>query len=335
VKIISSYFGNRILKHIASDMKQLAREGFTGVVHTLTENDLKYYAKSFQDIVSVSHDAGLDVDIDPWGVGMVFGGEAFSNWIAENPDQMQVSRDNCPKPLACLNSEKFRSFMHQWIDCAKDSGAEGLFWDEPHLYIPRKNDPENSWTCTCPKCRELFREKFGHDFPNSFSDEVIEFQGWTIKSFLQEMLLRGRNAGMRNTVCILPKEFVRHDPLKWEEVAGLEGVDIISTDPYWLISGSDVVSFVKSYSRLIKQLADSNGIEPQIWIQGFRVPSGREHELKTAIETVYSEGIRNLAIWGFEACGQMSFLACDNPDLVWETAVKAFRDVTKKPGSDG
>ena len=38
-----SYFGNRILRHVAADMDDLVRAGFTGVLHTMSENDLAYY----------------------------------------------------------------------------------------------------------------------------------------------------------------------------------------------------------------------------------------------------------------------------------------------------
>ena len=53
-----AYFGNRILRHVAADMEGLAADGFTGVLHTYTENDLAYYRQSMGRIVQASHDAG-------------------------------------------------------------------------------------------------------------------------------------------------------------------------------------------------------------------------------------------------------------------------------------
>ncbi|MBU1023503.1 hypothetical protein KKB99_04355 [bacterium] len=326
MKIYSSYFGNRILNHVAKDMRQLVDDGFTGVVHTFSENDLRFYRDSFIDIVKISRDAGLDVDLDPWGVGGVFGGEAFSAWIAENPDEMQISVNGTPKSLACLNSKKFREFISEWADAAHKTGADGLFWDEPHLYIPKKNDPDTSWTCACKTCKSLFSDKYGFDFPETRTDDVVQFHAWTLIDFLTDMLTLGKKAGFRNTVCLLPKEFAQNDPLEWSEIASLENVDVISTDPYWFIGSRDVNQFVKSYSGKIKELADKNGIDAQIWIQGFRVPSGKENEIATAIEIAVNEGINNLAIWGFNACSHMSYLKCDNPELVWETAVESFRN---------
>lgn len=325
MKIYSSYFGSRILNHVVTDMNQLASDGFTGVVHTFSENDLRFYKGSFIDIVKISRDAGLDVDLDPWGVGGVFGGEAFSAWIAENPDEMQISVNGTPKPLACLNSKKFRKFMSEWVDAARNTAADGLFWDEPHLYIPKKNDSETSWTCACETCKSLFSEKYNIDFPETRTDDVVQFHAWTLIDFLKEMLSYGKNAGFRNTVCLLPKEFAQNDPLEWSQIASMENVDVISTDPYWFIGNRDVNLFVKSYSSKIKELAEQNNIDAQIWIQGFRVPSGKEHEIKTAIDIAVGEGITNLAIWGFNGCDHMSYLKCDNSELVWKTAVKAFQ----------
>ena len=43
----AAYFGSRILRHVAADMESLAARGFTGVLHTFTENDLAYYREAF------------------------------------------------------------------------------------------------------------------------------------------------------------------------------------------------------------------------------------------------------------------------------------------------
>ncbi|MCX7765746.1 MAG: hypothetical protein N2246_03455, partial [Candidatus Sumerlaeia bacterium] len=73
-----SYFGNRILRYVEQDMRTLARLGCTFVVHTFSENDFYFYRGTMQEIVALSHAAGLTVYLDPWGVGKVFGGEAFT-----------------------------------------------------------------------------------------------------------------------------------------------------------------------------------------------------------------------------------------------------------------
>src|SRR3954447_1543823 len=69
-----SYFGVRIVRHVARDMEDLARRGFTGVLHTFSENDLAYYRGTMRRIFEVSHDLGLEVQTNPWGLGRTFGG---------------------------------------------------------------------------------------------------------------------------------------------------------------------------------------------------------------------------------------------------------------------
>ena len=55
----SSYFGVRISRHVRRDMTDLAARGFTGVLHTFSENDFAYYRGTMREIVDASHDVGL------------------------------------------------------------------------------------------------------------------------------------------------------------------------------------------------------------------------------------------------------------------------------------
>lgn len=42
-----------------------------------------------KDIIKEAHKLDMEVYIDPWGLGKVFGGEAYSNFIAKNIDVME------------------------------------------------------------------------------------------------------------------------------------------------------------------------------------------------------------------------------------------------------
>ena len=61
-------------------MADLAARGYTGVLHTFSENDLAYYRDTMRELVDVSHAAGLSVQASPWGLGRTFGGEAESRF---------------------------------------------------------------------------------------------------------------------------------------------------------------------------------------------------------------------------------------------------------------
>ena len=97
-----AYFGSRIVRHVARDMEDL-RRGFN-VLHTLSENDLAYYRDTMKAIVDASHANGLEVQMNPWGVGRTFGGEAESRFVLFRPDACQVLDDGRRVPAGCLNT---------------------------------------------------------------------------------------------------------------------------------------------------------------------------------------------------------------------------------------
>ena len=57
----SSYFGVRIVRHVRRDMADLAARGYSGVLHTFSENDLAYYRGTMAELVAASHELGLEV----------------------------------------------------------------------------------------------------------------------------------------------------------------------------------------------------------------------------------------------------------------------------------
>ena len=150
-----AYFGNRIVRHVAADMEDLADAGFGGVLHTFSENDLAWYRGTMGRIVAASHDAGLRVAVAPWGVAQLFGGEAESAFTAANPDVGQVLDDGRSTPAGCPNNPAVRSFVRAWADAAIESGADQVFWDEPHWVHPEHFglDP-GRWGCRCRRSEE-------------------------------------------------------------------------------------------------------------------------------------------------------------------------------------
>ena len=111
-----SYFGVRSPKHVLADMADIKAAGFNAVLHTWSEEDQQYYYGTMKEIVDKSADLGLTVYVNPWGVGRVFGGEAYSELTARNHDLCQVALDGKPKVAACPNHPEFRAYMHKWIE---------------------------------------------------------------------------------------------------------------------------------------------------------------------------------------------------------------------------
>ncbi|MBI2870465.1 MAG: hypothetical protein HYY14_02015 [Candidatus Omnitrophica bacterium] len=318
-----SYFGNRNPEHFRRDAEVMMRNHCTYVVHTFSETDLAFYAGTMKEIVAISHEAGLEVWVDPWGVGQVFGGETFSRLIATHLDHRQVSAKGQSLAIACINNPDFRRFMTHWTDTAIELGADVLFWDEPHFHIFEKGDDD--WACHCIHCEIAFKAASGRDLPLELTPEVRKFRDHSIVTFLTELCDRVKARGKRNAVCLLPPYIVPDCLADWDTVARIKSLDIIGTDPYWHLGGIKAQEIVREYSRKIADLARLYNKEAQIWILAFRIKQGTESDLARACEAAYKEGIRNLAAWSYLGTGYMSHLASDNPQLVWETLGRAYQ----------
>ena len=137
-------------------MDDLVVRGYTGVLHTFSENDFAYYRDTMAEIVAISHAAGLTVQASPWGLGRTFGGEAESRWVAFNPDECQVLDDGRRVAAACLNSAAYRDFCKEWADWVLECGVDSVFWDEPAWVEPVHVgvDDADRWTCRCARCED-------------------------------------------------------------------------------------------------------------------------------------------------------------------------------------
>ena len=225
-----SYFGVRSPKHVLADMQDIKAAGFNAVLHTWSEEDEQYYYGTMKDIVDQSASLGLTVYVNPWGVGRVFGGEAYSELTARNHDLCQVALDGKPKVAACPNHPEFRAYMHKWIESVCATKVSTIFWDEPHFYFEKGG--LSNWSCRCEKCCAKFAEQFGYEMPAELTEDVLKFREDSLIDFLKEMTVDVHARGKRNCVCMLPPWFPAGLD-DWGRVASLESVDEVASDPYW------------------------------------------------------------------------------------------------------
>jgi hypothetical protein len=319
-----SYFGNRHSEHFRRDAEEMVSHSIDYVVHTFSETDLAFYCEAMREIVQISHEKGLEVWIDPWAVGGVFGGEAFSKLVATHLNHRQISAGGESLPIACLNNPDFRRFMRNWTDAAIQIGADVLFWDEPHFHIFPPAEKSN-WACRCIHCNIGFEALYQKGLPKEETDEVRAFKEHSVVSFLTELCDYVKKQGKKNAVCLIPPYIVPESIRNWDSVAKIPSLDIIGTDPYWNLGDLDVAKVVREYSKRIVELSRRYKREGQIWILNFRIKAGREKDVEVACQAAYEEGIRNIAAWSFKGTGCMSYLACDNPDLVWEVLGSTYQ----------
>jgi hypothetical protein len=333
MKTCISYFGNRIPRHYAErDLPEIVAAGCTSVLHTFSENDFQFYRGALKEMVEATHQAGLEAYVDPWGVGGVFAGEAFSDFLLRYPECWQVKGDGGRVPLACLNAPEFREFFQQWMDAAIDLGADVLFWDEPRLYQPESlAKAPDDWSCRCDLCQERFHACYRSRMPEGFSPEVAEFREDSILSFVQGISSYVKSQGVRTALCLLPFQDPEHGVMHWEKVAAIKGLDIVGVTPFYALWKKELEAFVGSFAAKVVDLCRSSGKEAQVWLQAFLVEAGREHELRQAAQVAWRAGVRNIAAWGFQGCAHMSALRCQRPEVVWRVLGETFRELRELP----
>jgi hypothetical protein len=214
-----------------------------------------------------------------------------------------------------------RAFVRSWIDAAIDTGADRIFCDEPHWVHPEHFglSPER-WGCRCGFCAE----RFGGELPLELTPEVLAFRERCMVDFIGDFVGHVASQGARPAVCLLPLTGGVHGIDDWSTIASLPGLHTFGTDPYWKAFGEDVEAMVGEYARRVVALGQAHGVQPQLWIQGFRLEPSDADDIRTAVRVARQEGIEDLWTWAFEACGHMSALAGSDPAAVWDVLCGAL-----------
>ena len=317
-----SYFGVRIPRHAQRDMADLAARGYTGVLHTFSENDFAYYRGTMEEIVGLSHAAGLTVQASPWGLGRTFGGEAETRWAVFHPEECQVLDDGRRVGAACLNSPAYREFCKRWAGWTLECGVDSVFWDEPAWVVPVDVGVDDAarWTCRCDRCAE----RFGGPIPGELTPEVRRFREESVVSFLRELVGHVSASGGASTICLLPATEGTQGLGDWDAVAAIPGLTTLATDPYWKHWDQAAGPFVRRFARLLHETADRHGVGAQLWVPSFGLDREDIPELEAAVAGAREEGVEDLWTWGFEACRHMTHLATPDAELVWEAVSAAL-----------
>jgi hypothetical protein len=326
MKIGVAYYDSRLLKHVRADLDDLVAHGCTYVVHCLSETDVIFYKESMRAVVAETKARGLEVWMDPWGIGNVFGGEPHrSAFVGLHPEAVQIRSDGVRTDWACPNQPAFHQFVREWVDHAADIGSDVVFWDEPHYFPAQHLGLPGVWTCRCDLCQDLFRRRFGYAMPTDQSEDVLTFRQDALTNLLGIGFARAKERGLNNALCPLPTDNPNRSFRDWDATADIPGLDIFGTDPYWTGKAIDTAEYVGRVTREVVALCRARGLEDHIWIQAFEIPTGGEFEVRRAIEAAAANGASNIAAWGYLGCAGMSTASCGRPELVWEMMGEAFR----------
>jgi hypothetical protein len=353
-----SYFSSRVIDHVREDLREMTDFGCTYVVHCYTETDLAHYREAMAEIAKATKDAGLDVWFDPWGLTGIFSGETFTRFPLVHPETWQVLSDGRRVGAACPNHPATRAFLREWVDACAAAGGEVLMWDEPHLYSPVwQRDFTPVWGCYCDVCSARFRDQHGADIPREFTPEVKAFREASLLDLLTEMCRYGHEKGLRNALCLFPTDLDAHgfgrpgERLRavveqqtpnatasdiegmmhigvgdFDRTAAIPDLDIFATDPYWYALGVEAEPFMRTYSEEAAVAAKKHNRELQLWLQAFRVPAGREEELRMGARVAEDVGATHLAAWSFQATASMN-IACADSAKVWAIVGEEFRRI--------
>ena len=321
IKTGVAYHGNRILKHVAEDMAELAHNNMDVVVHMFSHNDWDRHSGVMKEICNISEYYGLEVWIDNWGIGGPPGDK--SHFLQYHPEAHQVYSDGSIDPVSsCYNSPAFVDFTKSWIETVKGFGTKKIFWDEPHFKIN-----SDRFTCCCPSCKKLFEERYGKPMPTERTAEVAEFQVWSLLNYFNTVCNYSASMEIENSVCVMlhTLEYAR-------QLMTLPNLHDFGIDPYWQPRSHperDPYSFVYGESQKIITETEKIGKKNHIWIQGYNIPAGREDDIILATDAAYDAGARTLINWAYRGSESNTYKS-DKCDRVWAAMCQAFERVRNR-----
>ena len=321
-----AYHGNRILRHVEDDMRDIVNHNMNLVVHMFSHNDWDRHKTVMPEIIKISEAYGLEVWIDNWGIGGPPGDK--SHFLQYHPEAHQVFPDGTPDPVsACYNSESFVQFTKDWLDVVRQSGGEKIFWDEPRFKSKKLPDGSKIHSCRCENCKKVFRERYGKEMPVEDTPEIQAFKVFTLTNYFDRVTTYAASLGMKNYAGIMI-----HTLDVASDLCTLPHLDNFGTDPYWQPrknSDLDPYDYVYENTRHTIELAEKYKKEHHIWVQTYDIPAGREDDIILATDAAYDAGARTIVDWSFRG-GESNSYRCDNCDRVWQVMGEAMGRIRQR-----
>ncbi len=325
----------QITCHLESDFAKIKKAGANSILLAVNEDSLAYNFEGIKNAVDCAKRVFDYVSFNFWAMGGIFGGEASSYFLQRNPQESQIFNVfRGAEGAVCPQSKIFRDYFFNLIrDIVEQTEVDEIFIDEPHWPTFRgegRKVDDSVFSCSCDKCKARFLKETGFDIPSEKNgdhwNKFISYRSKVMMEFLNDIVaeIKSCDKDIVVNLCIHPKDNWVYGSPKLEDVFKISGVDVVSIDPYHFKYDCDegrkyVVEQVRNVLGMIKR----NEKRVQVWVQGFKVPGGREKEVYEIIDAIYSEGIRDIQFWSY---GNESFseIISDDVDKVWEKLREAY-----------
>lgn len=329
-----AYAGSWYPHHLDGDLKEIKDAGCTSITLTVNESDWERFRRAKKLTVQKAHDLGLEVHVNMHGFASFASYQVGSEYLMLHPEARQVyaSGSYVQTSCGCPNDRAHTDWLKETLaHVIEELEPDAMFWDEP-AFAAAQNFPED-WACRCGSCKSLFRERYGMEMPATLTDQVKEFRQQSVLDFMTEIISVSKAAGSKMDILCLMCWDRRGGSINpgwygvtdWEPFLSIPGLDVFSTDPYW-INSLTFEYFVDNAADAIR-LARKYGKLSQIWVQLVWVPEGKEPEVARTIREAADLGADMIAAWSYKAEPGSDIYRAANPELTWQTLADTYRSL--------
>lgn len=335
-----SYYGTLVPEDAEKHFLEMKAHGCTTVILALTEFDLDFWFPSIQPAIERAQKAGLRVLLDPWGIGKYFGGEPVSLFLQNNIHHRQVSAlSGEPLPHACFNTQSFRDyFQNLCLKLARETRADGFFWDEPHYALPKSyasitGGIGDDWACRCHECKRKFDTYYGYEMPRIMNDDVKAFRHREALFILEDTSrkIKEVNPKYEITVCV-------HATLNTyyvTEQRGYDNWDLVAASPYFDVFSTTIIAwelprpFFRTITERTVAVAKKYGKKSERWIMNYYKQPEDFKQMDEVVDLYTSLGVDRLAAWTYRG-GHGTVLAAPDALKLWDRLGENYQRVLKK-----
>lgn len=335
-----SYYGMNYVEHAESDFKEMVDHGCTCVILAITEFDMDFWFPSINPIIRKAHELGLKVLLDPWGIGKYFGGEQVSLFLQNNIHHRQVSAISGETlPYACFNTNAFRDYFQKiCLKLARETEADGFFWDEPHYAFPKSyasitGGAGDEWSCRCPECMKKFQDYYCYEMPKTMNDDVKQFR-WREALFILEdtsRKIKEVNSKYEITMCV-------HATLNTYYVTELRGYDnweMVAASPYFDVFSTTIIAwglpmaFFRDVTQRTVAMAKKYNKQSERWLMNYYKQPEDFTQMDEIVDLYEKLGVDRLGAWTYRG-GYGTVLAAPDALKLWDRLGENYKRVLKK-----